>query len=234
MEDRANILVVQGEKDISDCLMAILTSSGYEAALATCGKRAIYMTADTQFDLILLDLGLPDIDGLRVLKSIREWSEVPIIAVSDRCEEFEKVEALDAGADDHIAKPFGNDELLARIRAVLRIYRKAAVTKTQRESSFTLGSVFIDYDKRAVMKNGQLIHFTPIEYKILVLLSQRAGAVLTREEILRRIWGENYVSDGQILRVNMANIRRKLEDNPAEPKYILTEPGIGYRLGMPE
>ena len=233
-DPKNNILIVEDNSTLGDYLVATLEAHGYEATLAASGKRAISMSAITQFDLILLDFGLPDIDGLRVLKSIRGWSDVPIIAVSARTEELATVEALDAGADDYITKPFGSLELLARIRAILRIYRKITQIAPQRESVFSAGRFSIDYDKRAVVKDGQLLHFTPIEYKILVLLSQKAGHILTRDEILHRVWGENQMGDGQILRVNIANIRRKLEDNPAAPTYILTEVGVGYRMAASE
>ena len=228
------ILVVEDDKNISDFLVASLTSSGYTVELVGSGRRAISMTADTQFDMILLDLGLPDLDGLKVLKSIREWSDIPIIVISARIEEEDKVEALDAGANDYIPKPFGNSELLARIRAALRMYTKIAHVKEKPDAVFSIGAFEIDYDRRKATKKGASLRLTPIEYKIIVLLSQNAGKVLTHDYMIRRIWGEDYIGDGQILRVNMANIRRKLEDNPADPQYILTEMGVGYRMVEPE
>ena len=232
---KGSILIVEDDKSIADFLKASLVSGGYQVELVQSGRRAISMTADTQFDVILLDLGLPDIDGIKVLKSIREWSEVPIIIVSARIEEGDKVEALDAGANDYIAKPFGNSELLARIRALMRLYEKVNSTKEKAdEEVFSIGAFQIDYSRRKASKDGVLLRLTPIEYKIIVFLSQNAGKVLTHDCILRRIWGEDYVGDGQILRVNMANIRRKLEDNPADPQYILTEVGVGYRMVEPE
>jgi len=233
-ESKGTILVVEDDKTISDFLVASLVSSGYAVELATSGRGAISITADTQFDLILLDLGLPDLDGIKVLKSIREWSEVPIIIVSARIEEAEKVEALDAGANDYIAKPFGPSELLARIRATMRMSERVGTAKAAKIEVFSIGDFAIDYDKRRATKGGTPLRLTPIEYKIIVLLSQSAGKVLTHDLILRRIWGEDYIGDGQILRVNMANIRRKLEDNPADPQYILTEVGVGYRMVEPE
>jgi len=232
---KGTILIVEDDKSIADFLKASLVSGGYTVELVTSGRRAISITADTEFDVILLDLGLPDIDGIKVLKSIREWSEVPIIIVSARIEEGDKVEALDAGANDYIAKPFGNSELLARIRALMRFYEKVSNTKEKAdEEVFSIGRFQIDYARRKATKDGSLLRLTPIEYKIIVFLSQNAGKVLTHDCILRRIWGEDYVGDGQILRVNMANIRRKLEDNPADPQYILTEVGVGYRMVEPE
>ena len=233
-ELKNRILVVDADKYMGHLLLTVLTFGGYKATLATTGKRAISMTADTQFDLILLELKLFDVDGIRVLRSIREWSDLPIIVVSVQGEEFEKIEALDAGADDYITKPFSNNELLARIRALLRRYRKLSASPPRRETPFSLGGLSVDYERRRVEKNGRVIHLTPIEYKIMVLLSQKAGYVLARDDMLRRIWGDNYVGDGQILRVNVANLRRKIEDNPTEPQYILTEVGIGYRMAAPD
>ena len=228
-----NILIVEDEANISDFLAAILTSGGYGVMCAAGGKKAISMTADHRIDMILLDLGLPDLDGMKVLKSIREWSNVPIIVVSAREDELEKVEALDAGANDYITKPFGNNELLARIRTATRLHQKAFGEESV-DGAFSAGSLTIDYARRRVTKGGRLTHLTPIEYKIVVLLSQNAGKVLTRDFIITRVWGERDEGDDQILRVNMANIRRKLEDNPADPQYILTEVGVGYRMAEPE
>jgi len=230
---KGTILVVEDDRHSSDFLTANLLSDGYEVLVADTGRKAISTTADTLFDLILLDLGLPDIDGMKVLKSIREWSEIPIIIVSSRTEEAGKVAALDAGANDYIEKPFGNNELLARVRAAIRIYRKCWCSKVEASDSFTNGALQIDYSKHRIAKDGQIIHLTPIEHKIVVTLAQNAGKVLTHDFILRRVWGDDYLSDGQILRVNVANIRRKLEDNPAEPQYILTEVGVGYQMAEP-
>ena len=227
---------MEDDKNIRDFLAAYLTSNGYQTTLADGGRKAISMTADIDFDVILLDLGLPDLDGLKVIKSLREWSDVPIIVLSARVEEFGKVEALDAGANDYIEKPFGNSELLARIRVAIRIHRKVTEAKSNTAHIFSAGALAIDYDRRNVTKNGEPVHLTPIEYKIVVLLAREAGKVLTHDVILRRVWGEGEVStaDSQILRVNMKNIRRKLEDHPADPRYILTEIGVGYRMIAPE
>jgi len=229
-DNQKHVLIVEDDRNIADFLTAILTSNGYDVKRAAEGKKAISMTADNRFDVILLDLGLPDLDGMKVLKSVREWSDVPVIVVSAREDELEKVEALDAGADDYVTKPFGNNELLARIRTATRIYQKAHNGETKAAERFSADGLAIEYEKRKITKNGALIHLTPIEYKILVLLSQNAGKVLTRDYITTRVWGEHYHGDDQNLRVNMANIRRKIEDNPADPHYILTEVGVGYRM----
>jgi two-component system KDP operon response regulator KdpE len=189
------------------------------------------MTAGQSFDMILLEMCLPDIGGMKVLRSLREWSETPIIAVSASNDEQLIVEALDAGADGYIVKPFGNNELLARMRAVFRIYKKINSGRTGADEVFSAMGLTIDYDKRTVTKNEKRIHLTPIEYKITVLLSRNAGKALTHDYIIKRVWSGE--SDEQSVRVNMANIRRKIEDDPSNPKLILTETGVGYRMVAP-
>ena len=180
-------------------------------------------------DLILLDLGLPDIDGSEVLERVRGFSAVPVIVISARTQEAEKVQALDQGADDYITKPFGSEELLARIRTALRHSAQVA-SSGPRETVYSRDGLVIDFDKRVVTLNGEDIHLTQIEYKLVSLLAKNAGKVLTYDFILKEIWGPYADTDNQILRVNMANIRRKLESNPAEPHYIFTEIGVGYRM----
>lgn len=222
------ILVVEDEEPISNFISAILTSNHYSLIKASSGRDAISLAASCCPDLVLLDLGLPDMDGIDVLKCLRQWSGIPIIIVSARGNEQEKVEALDLGADDYITKPFGTSELIARIRTEIRHSRK------NREDSasmgkVTVGDLTIDCDKRLVMVGEKDVHLTPIEYKLIVLLSQYLGKVLTYDFIMKEIWGP-YADEIQALRVNMANIRRKLEANPAEPRYIVTEVGVGYRM----
>ena len=205
----------------------MLDSNGYRTLKAHSGKEALTMAASHMPDLILLDLGMPGMDGIDVLTRLRSWSGVPVIVVSARGHEREKVEALDLGADDYITKPFGTHELLARIRTALRHSHKAG--KKEANSEFSVGELKIDYEKRLVLLSENAIHLTPIEYRILVLLSQNAGKVMTHDFIIREIWGP-YTNENQALRVNMANIRRKLEANPGESRYILTEIGVGYRM----
>ncbi|MEH6994311.1 response regulator transcription factor [Neobacillus drentensis] len=229
MVHKTLILIVEDEAGISNFISAILTSNHYQIIKTKKGNEAISMMASHSPDLILLDLGLPDIDGIEVLKAIRQWSEVPIIVVSARGHEREKVEALDLGADDYITKPFGTSELLARIRTAIRRNKKALESDDQSLKKFSVGEFEIDFEKRKVLIKGKEVHFTPIEYKIITLLSEHAGKVLTHDFIIKKIWGP-YTNETQALRVNMANIRRKLESNPAEPKYILTEMGVGYRM----
>ena len=226
------LLIVDDERLISGVIATILQSSGYQALRAVSGGEALLMAASHLPDLMLLDLGLPDMDGMQVLAKIREWSDIPIIVVSARQDETDKVLALDAGANDYITKPFGNAELLARIRTALRIYDKQKGDRLE-QTVFKAGGLAIDYPRRLVTMEERSVHLTPMEYKIVVLLSKNAGRVLTHDYMIREIWGP-FASDSQVLRVNMANIRRKLEENPADPRYILTEVGVGYRMREPD
>ncbi|MEL7657353.1 MAG: response regulator transcription factor [Bacillota bacterium] len=223
------ILIVEDEEAISNFISAILTSNNYNLIKTGKGKEAISMISSYCPDLILLDLGLPDMDGVEVIKSVREWSGIPIIVVSARGHEREKVEALDLGADDYITKPFGTSELLARIRTEIRHSQRNRNGLNQPADKISIGDLEINYEKRIVSVSGKEIHLTPIEYKIIYLHSQNLGKVLTYDFITKEIWGP-YTNEIQALRVNMANIRRKLEVNPAEPRYIITEVGVGYRM----
>lgn len=229
MDKNPVILIVEDEEAISNFLAAILISNQYNLIKTDRGEEAISLAASHCPDLILLDLGLPDIDGIEVIKKIREWSNVPILVVSARGHEREKVEALDLGADDYITKPFGTSELLARIRTEIRHSQRKLEGVGSGSGKVEAGDITIDYDKRQVTRKGGKVHLTPIEYKIICLLSIHIGKVLTHEFIVKEVWGP-HASDISALRVNMANIRRKLEDNPAEPQYIVTEVGVGYRM----
>lgn len=223
------ILIVEDEEAISNFISVVLTSNDYNVIKTGKGKESVSMAASYCPDLILLDLGLPDMDGIDVIKNIREWSSIPIIVVSARGHEREKVEALDLGADDYVTKPFGTSELLARIRTQIRHNQKKSNGPFSAADAITVGDLEINYEKRLVTILGKEIHLTPIEYKIICLLSQHSGKVLTHDFLIKEIWGP-YTNEIQALRVNMANIRRKLEANPAEPKYIVTEVGVGYRM----
>lgn len=227
IDNKALVLIVEDDETICSFISAILTSSGYNIIKVAKGEEAVSLAASHCPDLILLDLGLPDIDGVEVLKTIRQWTDIPVIVVSARGHEREKVQALDLGADDYVTKPFGTAELLARIRTALRHSQKNL--NHPESGQISIGDLKINYEKRLVTMAGEEIHLTPIEYKIIVLLSRHAGKVLTHDFIIREIWGP-YTNEIQALRVNMANIRRKLEKNPAEPKYIVTEIGVGYRM----
>lgn len=234
MENKTLVMIVDDEGSICNFMSAVLTSNDFNVIKAATGKEAVSMAASHVPDLILLDLGLPDMDGLEVLKIVRQWTGLPIIVVSARGHEREKVEALDLGADDYITKPFGTAELLARIRTALRHSQKSIESFTPDKAKFTVGDLEIDYEKRLVSLYGTELHLTPIEYKIIVLLSKHVGKVLTHDFIIKEVWGpytnDTFSSEVQALRVNMANIRRKLEVNPAEPRYIGTEVGVGYRM----
>lgn len=229
MINKITILIVEDENGISNFISAILLSNEYEVIKCKSGKLAVSIAAASCPDLILLDLGLPDMDGLEVLECIRQWSDVPIIVVTARGIEIEKVKALDLGADDYITKPFGTMELLARIRTAIRHKQKLDNHTPIKTDKITIGGLVIDIVKRTVMIDEEPVHLTPIEYKILLLLAKHAGKVLTIDTVSKEIWGP-YTSEPNALRVNMANIRRKIEANPAEPKYILTEVGVGYRM----
>ncbi len=224
--NKPTVLIVEDERGISGFMAAALSANGYRALQAATAGEAEVISNSQCPDLILLDLGLPDQDGLFFLKKLREWSPVPVVVVSARDREREKVEALDTGADDYITKPFGTAELLARIRAALR----RSSGRQEAGGKFSTGDLTVDYDRRVVSVRGKEVHLTQVEYKIVTLISRHAGKVLTYDSIIKQIWGPHAPNDNQILRVNMANIRRKLEENPAEPRYILTELGVGYRM----
>lgn len=230
MDHAERILVVEDEANIKSFIGTILAANGYEVLTAENGKQALMQISSCCPDAVILDLGLPDIDGQSVIRSVREWSEVPILVVSARSQEKEKVAALDSGADDYITKPFSTAELLARLRTALRHARRRAESdaKNGGESAFHCGAFSMDYEKRRAFLNGENLHLTQIEYKILELLTRYAGRVLTYDFIIGHVWGRNAAPDNQVLRVNMANIRRKIEQNPAAPEYIRTEIGVGY------
>lgn len=227
-DHRELILIVEDEKNIADFVETVLNSRNYKVIKAYTGKEALSAITSHCPDVILLDLGLPDMDGLDIIKQVREWAETPIVVISARTQEKEKVAALDLGADDYITKPFGTDELMARIRTALRHHDKVKAGNSSEK--YQVEGLEIDFGKRLVMLEGQSIHLTQIEYKLITLLAKNAGKVLTYDHIMKEIWGPYAGDDNQILRVNMANIRRKLEKNPAEPKYIFTEVGVGYRM----
>ena len=231
MNIREKILVVEDEKSISHFISAILNTHGYEAVQATTGTEALSMISSHCPDLIILDLGLPDMDGLDILRNLREWSSLPVVVVSARSHERDKVDALDLGADDYLTKPFGTDELLARVRTAIRHTRTASgKDEIARKSTYTVGELTIDYNKHQILMNGKNVHLTLSEFRIVALLGKHAGKVLTYDFIIKELWGPRAGGDNQILRVNMANIRRKIEKNPAQPEYLFTEVGVGYRL----
>jgi two-component system, OmpR family, KDP operon response regulator KdpE len=226
-DGRPHILIVDDERPILRFLSASLGGQ-YKISEAATGEDAIQAAAVDHPDLIILDLGLPDIDGVEVTRRLREWTETPIIIVSVREQESDKVAALDAGADDYLTKPFGAGELMARIRVALR-----HSSPVEGDAVFHSGELTVDLARRTVSVAGRDIVLTPTEYDILRTMIQHAGKVLTHRQLLRTVWGSAYESETHLLRVNVSNLRRKIERDPARPEHIITEPGVGYRLRMP-
>jgi len=226
MADGARILVIDDEPQIRRFLRVSLEAHGFRISEAANGQEGIRLVALEKPDAVVLDLGLPDIDGQAVIARLREWSQVPVIVLSVRADESDKISALDAGADDYVTKPFGMGELLARIRAALRHVAGSAAGAPV----FVSGGLSVDLEKRTVAVDGQPVRLSPKEYDLLKLLVQHAGKVLTHQFILRRVWGPAHENDVQYLRVFARQLRQKIEDDPAQPKRLLTEPGVGYRL----
>ena len=223
------ILIADDEKTIRSFLKVSLETQGYKCIEADCGAAALMLAASHNPDILILDLGLPDMDGVDVIKKLREISRIPIVIVSARGNDREKVEALDAGADDYLTKPFSVAELCARIRVILR-HRGADDTESPEKQIVSIGGLTIDVEKRRVWLDGEEIHLTPNEYKVLALLIRHQGKVLTHRFIIENVWGMITSDDTQSLRVCMGNLRRKLKEDPAQPRYIITEIGVGYRL----
>jgi len=225
MADGVRILVVDDEKQIRRMLKTALTGFGYDVAEAASGHEGLNQTAIFHPDLIILDLGLPDLDGVEVVGRLREWTQVPVIVLSVREQENDKIRAFDAGADDYITKPFGMGELLARIRVALR-----HAAKTEDEPVLTFGELTVDLAHRRVMLRGEELKLTPTEYEILKHLALHAGKVVTHKQLLKAIWGPNYQEETHYLRIYIGQLRRKIEADPSQPSYIVTESGVGYRL----
>ncbi len=224
------ILVVEDDPSVKSLITTTLQMHEYRYVTASGGNAAIMQTTSHRPDIILLDLGLPDMDGVDVIKKVRTWSNVPIIVISARSEDTDKIDALDAGADDYLTKPFSVEELLARLRVT---QRRLAIMQNENktdESVFTNGALRIDYAAGCAYMNGEELHLTPIEYKLLCLLAHNIGKVLTHTYITQKIWGNSMESDIASLRVFMATLRKKLESNPNSPQYIQTHIGVGYRM----
>jgi two-component system, OmpR family, KDP operon response regulator KdpE len=224
----AVILVVEDETPMRRFLRTALTAQDYRVVEASSGKEALGLATTHNPEVILLDLGLPDADGIALAREIREWSRVPIIVISARGREDDKVAALDAGADDYLTKPFGVNELLARVRVALR--HAAQIGANDTGEVIVQGTVRVDQPRREVTVDGRPVHLTPIEYRLLVLMARNAGKVLTHRQILKDVWGPSHAGQTHYLRVFMAQLRRKIEDDPARPRLIVTEPGVGYRM----
>ncbi|WP_437283242.1 response regulator [Sorangium sp. So ce375] len=221
------VLLIEDEPQMRRFLRAMLVARGYRLVEAETGGDGIAQATTRNPDLVLLDLGLPDMDGLEVTRRLREWSAVPIIVLSARGQEQDKIDALDGGADDYLTKPFSAGELLARLRVALR---HAAHAAKEESSSFKVQDVEVDLARRVVLRAGGEIHLTPIEYKLLTTLIRHAGKVLTHRQLLGEVWGPAYAGQTHYLRVYMAQLRHKLERDPARPQILITEPGVGYRL----
>jgi len=221
------VLVVEDEPQMRRFLRASLTSHGYQLCEAATAAEAIALATNRNPEMVLLDLGLPDEDGVDLTRRLREWSRVPIIVISARGREADKVAVLDAGADDYLTKPFGVGELLARMRVALRHAQQAAGTEAP---IIEIGPLRIDLARREVKLDDAEVHLTPIEYRLLALLAQNAGRVLTHGQILKEVWGPGHTGETHYLRVYMAQLRRKIEVEPARPRLLQTEPGVGYRM----
>ncbi len=226
------VLVVEDEPSMAKFLRTSLSTEGYRVVLAATGAEALALARTHNPDVVLLDLGLPDMDGMDVTKALREWSTRPIIIISARGQEEDKVRALDVGADDYLTKPFGTSELLARMRVALRHSQRAREGRT--EPVLAVGDWRVDLDKRQVFAGEREVHLTPNEYKLLAYLMKNAGKVLTHRQLLKEVWGPAYATQTHYLRVYMVQLRHKLEAEPAEPRRLLTEPGVGYRLRTDE
>ncbi len=222
------VLVIEDEPQMLKFLRASLGAEGYRVLEATTGSEGLSLARSHNPDLVLLDLGLPDMDGTDVTQKLRDWSATPILVISARGREDDKVRALDTGADDYLTKPFGTGELMARIRVARRHRDRGAQGRI--DPVITVGDLSIDLDKRVVLAAGEEVHLTPNEYKLLAVLMKNAGKVLTHRQLLKEVWGPSYASQTQYLRVYMAQLRHKLERDAARPRYLVTEPGVGYRL----
>jgi two-component system KDP operon response regulator KdpE len=227
-QPRATVLVIEDDAQIRRFLRATLASQGYKLVEAVTGADGVALAASQRPDLIILDLGLPDIDGLTVARRVRQWSQTPILVLSARGQEAEKIAALDAGADDYVTKPFGVGELTARMRVALR--HAARLAQGGDDPIFQVGDLVVDLAHRRVRAGKDEVHLTPTEYKLLATLVRYAGKVVTHRQLLREVWGPSYESQSHYLRVYMKQLRDKIEKTPARPRYLQTEPGVGYRL----
>ena len=230
MYQKISVLIIEDEKSICDFIGKTLDSHEYKVTAANNGKDGLALITSSLPDLVLLDLGLPDMDGMDIIRKTREWSSLPIIVISARTQEKEKVQALDAGADDYITKPFGTFELLARIRTAIRHNNKLSDDSQNANRPYAADGLTIDFERRLVTLHGKEIHLTRVEYKIVSLLAKNSGKVMTYDTLIDQVWGPYADDNNRILRVNMANIRRKIDENTGEPTDIFTELGVGYRM----
>ncbi len=225
-----SILVVEDEEQIRRFIVSTLEQAGFAAHVAENGRRGLIEAGTRQPNVLILDLGLPDMDGIEVIQAIRAWSAVPIVALSARTLEAEKVRALDAGADDFISKPFGSSELIARIKAQLR--RNARNSANNNEGIFEFGEIKVDLPRHKVWRQQEPVQLTPIEFRLLTVLISNAGCVITQRQLLKEVWGPSHIESGHYVRIYMGHLRQKLEVDPAQPQYLITETGVGYRLSV--
>jgi two-component system, OmpR family, KDP operon response regulator KdpE len=223
------VLIVEDEPDIRGILRTLLKTAGYRVIETETAARAVVEARSHKPDLLLVDLGLPDADGIKVIRAVREWSPVPVVVLSARTMESQKIEALDAGADDYVTKPFSAPELLARVRAALRRNVRGA----EQVPHLQLGSLSIDLARRQAVGPDGDVHFTPLEYRVLESLARQSGMIVTQRQLINEAWGPDKAGDTRSLRVCIKNLRTKLEPDPAQPQYLLTEAGVGYRLLLP-
>lgn len=226
------ILIVEDDPPLRGFLRMGLRTQGFSVHEAETGQRGIIEAGNRKPDLILLDLGLPDLDGMELVKAVRKWSKVPIIVLSARSHESQKVEALDAGADDYLTKPFSLNELLARIRVALRHAVQGNAVST--DAMFSCGRLRVDLERRIVRVDATAVHLTPIQYRLLTVLVKNSGMVMTHRQLMREVWGPSHAESAHYLRIYMSQLRQKLEIDPAKPRLLLTESGVGYRLAGPD
>ncbi|EKF9472995.1 response regulator [Vibrio cholerae] len=227
MNSEIKILIIEDEAPIQRFLTVLISGYEYQVKVASTAEQGLHLVANWNPHLILLDLGLPDQDGISLTRELRAWTQTPIMVISAREKEADKVQALDAGANDYLTKPFGSEELMARIRVALRL---APSTESVEQARFELGDLVLDLVLKQVTKAGEPVKLTKTEYNILKLLAKNMGKVLTHKQILKEVWGGNYVEHHHYVRIHVAQLRHKVEDNPAQPRFILTENGVGYRL----
>jgi two-component system KDP operon response regulator KdpE len=225
----ANVVLVEDEQQIRRFVRIALEREGFHVHESETGERGLIEIGTRKPDAVILDLGLPDMDGIEVIKEVRNWSTVPIIILSSRTDEYEKVRGLDAGADDYLVKPFGVPELLARLRAHLR-RRSLASGESGSDGIYRLEDITVNLPKRLVTRGSEQIHLTPIEFRLLAVLIRNSGRVVTQRQLLKEVWGPAYLESNHYLRIYMGHLRQKLEADPAQPKHLITETGVGYRL----
>lgn len=224
----ANIVLIEDEQQIRRFVTAALQIEHFQVFSAETGRQGLIEIGTRKPDAVILDLGLPDMDGLEVIRDVRTWSNIPIIVLSARTQETEKVAALDAGADDFLSKPFGTPELLARVRAQLR--RRSMLSEVSSEGLYVFGDISIDLPKRLISKASKPVHLTPIEFRLLTELVKNAGRVVTQKQLLKEVWGPAYVENEHYLRIYMSHLRQKLENDSAQPEHLITEIGVGFRF----